>query len=70
MEKPDSDDISNYLKDPNNYLSIPMQKIVVSNLTATNDELPHIKLIEIKDLQTKSYPIEAFYKPISKPFSK
>ena len=47
-------------------ISLPLKNIVEQDLEETKLEMPHIKMITIAELQTNCYPIENFYKPISR----
>ena len=61
-------ELENILKNENNQFSMPLQKIVVSDLELIFDSLPKVKLIDIDTFQTNNYQINKFYKPISKIF--
>lgn len=58
--------IENILKDPLMGFPIPLQNVLITDNTVLHSDLPKVKLIDIKDLQTLAYPVVAFYKPISK----
>ena len=62
-------DIKKILKAEENEFSIPLQKTVVlenAKIQSRENNLPNIKLISIKDFQTKLYSIKSIEKPISK----
>ena len=61
-------ELENILKNENNQFSMPLQKIVVSDLELIFDSLPKVKLIDIDTFQTNNYQINKLYKPISKIF--
>lgn len=58
--------IEEILKNRINNFPIPIQNIFVNDLIETKSETPHVKLLPVNDLQTLSFPVYTFYKPISK----
>lgn len=54
------------LKKKSNQFSIPLQNVVASDLKKLLENSIKIKLIEINDFQTSSYPTKSLYKPISR----
>jgi len=56
------------IKNPNNNYPIIYQNINAVHKNKMKTELPHYKVIEIDKLGTFCYPIDIFYKPISRIF--
>lgn len=56
----------NELRNPENRFSIPIQKIHVVELEKLKTSIPHVKIVQSKELQTNAYALSPFYKPISR----
>jgi len=54
------------IRNPQNYFPIPMQNVRIEKMKEAKKKLPHLKLIDISDLQTHSYAISPCYKYISR----
>jgi len=68
MKKNKSNSIEDFLTNPNNQYPITYQNITVQNLKKMIREYPHLKMIEIDELGTLTYPVDCPFKPISKIF--